>query len=305
MTLDDADLVRDTGASFDFNKAGVDYFATEPAVDSAGGTLSVQFTKAGLEKLAAAYANGSLVGDAKLKISFTTAINGTAISGQNIPNSATLNYNNGHGVVDSDVPTTDPAVWTGGKHFDKLGVGAEAEGLAGAVFTLHTEEGGTAGEEMVWTQALLDLNADAIAAGKFATTATGTASSATNIPAVGTTIWLLSSADGSFEIQGLQGEQVVADGVTVTHPGTYALHEVKAPDGYVRILEPFSFTVTKTSYWTDPTTGTGAADPTTIQNKKVLIPQTGGIGSVLFVVAGLVIVTTAYTLKQKRREKDL
>ncbi len=296
VTLDGTEMVKDTGTAFDYNKAGVDYFATEPAVGSAGATVKIQFTKVGLQKLAAAHADGALIGDAKLQLTFTTAINETATPGQVIPNTVTLDYNNGHGVTGSDTPTTNPGVWTGGKLFDKLGVGTEAQGLAGAVFTLHVDVAGTTGVEMKWTQALLDSNADALAAGKFATAADGTATSESNLPQAGDTIYLLSSADGSFEFKGLQGQQVAADGITVTQDGTYALQEVKAPDGYVRMLEPFTFTVTKTSY-------TDAA--MTIQNKKVAIPQTGGIGSVLFVLAGLVIVTTAYNLKKKRNAKDI
>lgn len=108
-------------------------------------------------------------------------------------------------------------------------------------------------------------------------------------------IKLTSNDLGQFEIAGLA-------------PGTYTLVETKAPDGFVdakKATLEFEFEVTKDGQATkDIDFGVKddkeADNAQQIINKKVSIPQTGGIGSLIFIVAGLAIMGVAFVAMKKR-----
>ncbi|EEI85891.1 LPXTG-motif cell wall anchor domain protein [Anaerococcus lactolyticus ATCC 51172] len=106
--------------------------------------------------------------------------------------------------------------------------------------------------------------------------------------------------DGQFEVTGLAY-------------GDYRAVEIKAAPGYALDTNPenFKFTVADGSY-TGPAQGVTAEhiqyDATNgndnnkaqkIVNKKVTIPETGGIGSLIFIVAGLAIMTGAFIAYKK------
>ena len=95
--------------------------------------------------------------------------------------------------------------------------------------------------------------------------------------------------------------------------GEYKLEEKEAPAGYAKQTADIDFTVKQGSY--DGAAGDTAkhidykatdADTTKgkqIVNKKVTIPQTGGIGSIIFVVAGLMIMgLAAYKMKANKEQ---
>ncbi|WP_079397646.1 pilin N-terminal domain-containing protein, partial [Streptococcus suis] len=83
----------------------------------------------------------------------------------------------------------------------------------------------------------------------------------------------ISSTDGKFEVKGLK-------------EGTYTLEETKAPEGYALLSTGIEFQVQRGS-WTDQREKLSIEGHTQIRNKKVTIPQTGGIGTVVFTVVGL------------------
>ena len=96
--------------------------------------------------------------------------------------------------------------------------------------------------------------------------------------------------------------------------GDYTLHEVIAPEGYAIPADgqKFPFTVNATSYSNLNLTGENAmVDSTTtdktkaqrLVNKKVTIPQTGGIGTVLFTVVGIGLMAGAVMAMKKNREE--
>ena len=122
-------------------------------------------------------------------------------------------------------------------------------------------------------------------------------------------VLLVSDAQGRFEISGLEY-------------GTYKLEEKTAPKDYAKISD-VSFTVEKGSYdgkkydkeknkfleeaaeghiqynKDDKKANYGLQ----VKNKKVTIPQTGGIGSIIFVVAGLTIMgLAAYKMKANKEQ---
>ncbi|MDO5690783.1 MAG: pilin N-terminal domain-containing protein [Tissierellia bacterium] len=104
-----------------------------------------------------------------------------------------------------------------------------------------------------------------------------------------------SGYEGRFEVTGLD-------------KGTYYLHETKAPAGYALNKTDFEFIVDETSYsasipgqlpydLAEPT----VLDGQQIKNKKITIPETGGIGTVIFAVVGLTLMGGA-VIAFKRRE---
>ena len=101
---------------------------------------------------------------------------------------------------------------------------------------------------------------------------------------------LTSNELGQFEIAGLKD-------------GKYTLVEVKAPDDYVDATKAtleFEFIIGKDGEQNKKDIDFGIDDENTadnaqrIINKKVSIPQTGGIGSLIFIVAGLAIMAGAF-----------
>lgn len=104
---------------------------------------------------------------------------------------------------------------------------------------------------------------------------------------------LKSDADGKFEIKGL----AYADG--------YQLEEKTAPKDYAKLSGPVDFNVKEGSYSTVETDIAYEKDGTDnsakqVKNKKVTIPQTGGIGSLIFIVAGLAIMGVAFVAMKRR-----
>lgn len=104
---------------------------------------------------------------------------------------------------------------------------------------------------------------------------------------------LFSNTDGQFEVTGLA-------------PGTYYLEETVPPKGYAKLSGPIEFTVNETSYFSGGTIDyvlkSGKKDAQEVQNKEVTIPQTGGIGTVIFTVVGIAMVAGAFIILRKNRE---
>lgn len=108
---------------------------------------------------------------------------------------------------------------------------------------------------------------------------------------------LTSDAEGRFEIKGL------------AYKSGYELEEKTAPKGYAKLQSNPTFEVKDGSYAStdkelqynkdNADNGYGLQ----IKNKNVSIPQTGGIGSIIFVVAGLMIMgLAAYKMKANKEQ---
>lgn len=96
--------------------------------------------------------------------------------------------------------------------------------------------------------------------------------------------------------------------------GTYNLVEIEAPKGYAIPADgqKFEFTVDKDSYSNlalgeNEMIDSSATDTTKAQrlvNKKVTIPQTGGIGTVIFTVVGISLMAGAFIAMRKRTAEE-
>lgn len=109
---------------------------------------------------------------------------------------------------------------------------------------------------------------------------------------------LRSNADGQFEIKGLEY-------------GTYYLEEKTAPKDYAKLSGEVKFEVNKGSYdGTEDELDYKLADNTIkhgqqVKNKKVSIPQTGGIGTVIFTVVGVMLMVGAAFALKRRKEDEI
>lgn len=114
-----------------------------------------------------------------------------------------------------------------------------------------------------------------------------------------------SGGSGKFEVKGLE---YGTDGSNNTGATDYFLVETKAPAGYTIPTNPETkFTVNASSYYTDPTAVTDASQTATaaaqqIINKKTSIPNTGGMGTVLFTVIGLAMMGLAIVIYRKKQQ---
>lgn len=103
-----------------------------------------------------------------------------------------------------------------------------------------------------------------------------------------------SGTDGYFKVTGLQ-------------KGAYELVETEAPKGYAKLTSPVPFTIGADSTGeTKLEAGklTDAKGFTQVENKKVTIPQTGGIGTIIFTAIGLAIMASAIIAIKKRQATE-
>lgn len=189
----------------------------------------------------------------KVEIKFNTKVNQTAIMGQDIFNTVVVEFDNGNGKTGTKLPDTPPFVHTGGKAFVKKG--KDGALLKDAEFIIKDSTG----------KYVIKAANGAITFGD--------QSDATVFK---------SDATGKFEVKGLPY-------------ATYTLVETKAPNGYALPTNPeTSFEIDAGSYYLDATAvmthETLSDNEQDILNKKVTIPQTGGIGTMAFTFVGAALI---------------
>lgn len=115
-------------------------------------------------------------------------------------------------------------------------------------------------------------------------------------------VTLTSDENGKFNIEDLQA-------------GEYNLEEIESPDDYAVRDGEFPFSVGKGTYTADAkgvvyegtdavTNDAEGADAMRVDNRKVTIPETGGIGSLIFIVAGLALMGVAFVAMKRRNSYE-
>ncbi|NQM56029.1 SpaH/EbpB family LPXTG-anchored major pilin [Streptococcus suis] len=250
------------------------YTFVEPAVGTKAAKLSIVFNK---EYIA------TLKPKDVITIKYNAYINEDAIMGAANPNDISLTYGTNPSETKTVVPTTppneetpNPELHTGGKKFKKQDKVTQA-GLPGAQFVVQNSDR---------TKFLKQTTVD------------GKVTKTEWVDSQETATVFTSQEDGTFEVVGLPygtANQKASDGST-----DYKLVEIKAPEGYAKLQQPITFTVNANSYYEDPTAvDLVAADPQKVDNNKVTIPQTGGIGSVVVIVAGVLVAGFGLMLKRR------
>ena len=109
---------------------------------------------------------------------------------------------------------------------------------------------------------------------------------------------LTSDGEGRFEIKGLE------------YKAGYKLEEKTAPKGFAKLQSPEEFEVKEGSYASTDAElqynkdNADAGYGLQIKNKTVTIPQTGGIGTAIFAVAGIALMSGAVIAMKKNRVEE-
>ena len=202
-----------------------------------------------------------------ITITYDAVINEEAVMGAANPNDVKLTYGTNPDSTKEVKPNETPELHTGGAKFEKIDKATSAK-LAGAKFVVTNE----AGDKYLKQ-----------------TAASGTTPAKNEWVAnkADATVFT-SAADGTFEVKGLPYGKKGDD--NATGETKYKLVEVEAPNGYALLQQPVEFTISSTTY-------TGAINQ--VNNNKVTIPQTGGIGSALVIAAGVLVVGLGFIAKRR------
>lgn len=91
--------------------------------------------------------------------------------------------------------------------------------------------------------------------------------------------------------------------------GTYKLVETAAPEGYNKVADPITVSIEATygqdgilQSWSVNSNGQNAVE--VVNHAGTILPGTGGIGTVVFTVAGIVLIVAGVAWAMRRRQRD-
>lgn len=267
--------------------AVTDYTLTHtPGTYPAADKFTVSFTKAGMTKLAAVNAAKTGTDMAKLVLTFNTEFKEltqaqwenelTTPMGKELENKADLKYVNEIGTTYTPV-TEEPEVHLGGVKLIKVDANDTATALPGAKFKIYP----TLADAKAGTNAIQDP--DSVAAKEWEVTA---------------------DADGYVRFYGLEfgtsptgSFETLTQGTGIGAESSYWIVETKAPaGGYTMLKAPLEVKINKTSHL--------AANKVEVKNSKFNLPLTGGMGTMIFTILGLVLVIAGVSYAVVSRKKS-
>ncbi|MDM8182870.1 SpaH/EbpB family LPXTG-anchored major pilin [Enterococcus cecorum] len=206
-----------------------------------------------------------------ITITYKASINEKAVMGDANPNDAKVTYGHNPDFTKENEVEKDPELHTGGAKFVKQDR-ADQRKLGGAEFVVQNSEGKylkqTVKNGVIIETSWVDKEGEP-------------------------TKFISNAEDGTFEVKGLAYGS--AGNTAAEASSTYYLVEVTAPEKYAKLKEPIEFTVNASSYQDTHTI--------TVNNSKVTIPQTGGIGSAIVIGLGLLAISFGLVTKLKTVEK--
>lgn len=269
---------------------------TVDAYDAQTRTFAVKLTEKGIAKIAA---NIDGITNPKISVEFDTKLNKEAKVETGNPNEYTLKFNNGNG-NDKDKKSDKPRVFTGERKFVKTD-SADRSVLATAKFVVkNTKKSETEGQYLKKDEATGAISW--VKTEAEATVFTTDANGEINVGKLQFTYAVVGKPENIEEVK-LDKKTQLND---------YQLVEIQAPKDYAKLDKPIGFEITPDSYKSgdvkidnkkavdDKTTGTH----TEIKNKKLTIPQTGGIGTIIFTAIGLAIMASAVIAIKKRQATE-
>ncbi len=211
------------------------------------------------------YTNHKADADKEMIFTYTATINENAVKVDTTTNTANVEYGNDPDHLTNGTPDSATVV-THKLFINKVIKGTET-GLAGAEFSIYRTE--KQDENLV----------------KFVDEGSGTYRVATANDQT-TTTTVVSPEGGQITIKGLDAD-------------TYVIDETKAPDGYAKLKAPQTVNIT-----TD--TAVSVTKTVKVENStKSWLPETGGMGTVIFTVvgaAGLFTVLSSYVFDSKKKK---
>ena len=214
--------------------------------------------------------------DKTVVITYTATVNEKAIQSDKETNTATLQYsNNPADNTSSDKTTVKVDVFSFNIVIDKYAAGSESTKLEGAKFVLKNAEG-----------KYYKYN-----------------------DATKTVTWVNTKAEGATEVSTKADGSARFDGLEA---GTYSLEETAAPAGYNQLTKDITIVITNKDTATVAGSASNPAAADLSLTAKVanstgtMLPETGGTGTVIFVVLGALAVICAgvFLVTNKRMSKE-
>ena len=258
---------------------GTDYILTVTDNDSLSegnpsDSFTVELTASGMRKVGNAV-NGDFANHV-IRVYFDAQINANAQMGEEIPNQATLEYTNSVN-ADFDKISDIPEVHTGGVKLSKVDSKNQEQTLAGAVFKIFRP---------ATTEELNDESVEKVYIEGYPETAMVLVSFFDNEALSGEKVTeVISDENGKVVIYGLAY-------------GTYYLVETQVPAGYNLLAEPYELIINENSHMDEHIVKV-------LNNSGMELPETGGMGTTIFMTAGLILVLGAGVLLVTRRRMGL